>query len=111
MFVIWKTKHRHDVCCPQTDRFNAIPIKILSASFVFVEIDKNILKCMWMEKGIRVLFQNNFENNTDLGTQSLEFQNLVVVIIGKPVWYLQKDRHMEQKRAKNPEVVPTDRPI
>lgn len=37
------------------ERFNAIAIKILSASFIFVEIDKNILKCMWKEKGIRVV--------------------------------------------------------
>ena len=55
MFVVWKTKHHHDVSCPPTDRFNAIPIEILSASFVFIEIDKNILKCVWMEKGIRVV--------------------------------------------------------
>lgn len=55
--VIWKTRHRHDVNSPQTDRerLNAISIKILSASFVFVEIDKNILKSMWKEKGIRVV--------------------------------------------------------
>ena len=46
-----------------------------------------------------------------MGTQSLEFQNLVVVIIRKPVWYLQKARHIEQSRPKNPEIVPTNMPI
>lgn len=32
------------------ERLNAISIKILSAAFVFVEIDKNILKSMWRAK-------------------------------------------------------------
>ena len=54
-FVIWKTRHRHDVNSPQTDRVNAVPIKVLSALFVFVEIDKNIPKCMWKDKGSRVV--------------------------------------------------------
>ena len=55
MLVIWKTKHCKDVNSPQTDRVNAVPIKVLSALFVFVEIDKNIPKCMWKDKGIRVV--------------------------------------------------------
>ena len=107
MFVIWKTKRCKDVDSPQTDRVNAVPFKVLPALFVFVEIDKNIPKCMWKDKGIS--FKNNFENTTNVGTQSMEIQNLLVVIIRKTVWYLQ-DRHIEQSRTKNPGIVPTNKP-
>lgn len=49
---------------------------------------------MWKDKGIS--FKNNCENNNKLGTESTEFQNLLVVIIRKTVWYLQKDKHIDQ---------------
>jgi len=65
--------------------------------FSFVDIDKIILKCMWIDKGIKSSFKHNFENNNKVGTFSLpNFRTYSIVLIRKIVWYLQKDRHIDQ---------------
>lgn len=90
------------------DRFNAIPVKTQSGFVFFCRlIDKMILKCMWIDKGMKSSFRNNFENNNKVGTSSLpSFRTSAIVLLRTIVWYLQKDRHRSIEQNKEPRESP-----
>ena len=106
MLLDWKSQYYpNDYTTKAIYRFKAIPIK-LPRTF-FTELKQNILKVVWKHKGPRIAKAILTRKMELEESGSLTSDYTIKQQSSKPLWYLHKDRNIDQwNRIESPEFNP-----